>query len=135
MKHLENQVLSNFQYGFRPAHSCEAQLITLVEEIHHSLDCHHQVDLIMLDFSKVFDTVPHSHLIHKLKHCGINNKLHKWLTTWLTQRSQHVVIVGQASRVKSGVPQDTVLGPIMFLLYINDIGQNISSKIQLLANN
>ena len=92
MKHLEeNQILSNFQYGFRPAHSCEVQLLTLVEEIHHSLDCHHQVDLIMLDFSKAFDTVPHSRLLHKLRHYGITGKLHNWLTTWLTKRTQQVM--------------------------------------------
>jgi len=138
MKHLEeNQILSNFQYGFRPAHSCEAQLITLTEEIHHALDCRHQVDLIMLDFSKAFDTVPHSRLLRKLKHYGINGKLHDWLTTWLTKRTQQVVIDGQTSascRVKSGVPQGTVLGPIMFLVYINDIGQNVTSGIQLFAD-
>ena len=69
MKHLEdNHILSNFQYGFRPAHSCEAQLITLIEEIHHTLNCQHQVDLIMLDFSRAFDTVPHCCLLHKLNH-------------------------------------------------------------------
>ena len=92
----------------------------------------------MLDFSKAFDTVPHSRLLHKLKHYGIDGKLHNWLTTWLTKRTQQVVIDGQTSihkRVKSGVPQGTVLGPIMFLLYINDIGQNITSKVQLFANN
>ena len=68
MKHLEdNQILSNFQYDFRPAHSCEAHLITLVEEIHHALYCCHQLYLIMLDFSKAFDIVPNSHLLHKLE--------------------------------------------------------------------
>ena len=138
IKHLEaNQVLSNFQYGFRPAHSCEAQLITLIEEIHHALNCRHQVDLIMLDFSEAFNTVPHSRLLHKLNYYGINGKLHNWLTTWLTKRTQQVVIDGKTSthrKVKSGVPQGTVLGPVMFLLYINYIGQNITSNIQQFAD-
>jgi len=69
MKHPEdNHILSNFLYGFRPADSCEAQLITLIEEIHHALDCRHQVDHIMLDFSKAFITIPNLRLLHKLNH-------------------------------------------------------------------
>jgi len=91
----------------------------------------------MLDFTKAFDTVPHSCLLHKLKHYGITGKLHNWLTTWLTKGTQQVPIDGQTStpgKVKSGVPQGTVLGPIMLLLFINDIGQNITSKIQLFAD-
>ena len=88
----------------------------------------------MLDFSKAVDAVPHSRL---LRHYNITGKLHNWLTTWLTKRTQQVMIDGQTStpsKVKSGVPQGTVLGPIMFLLFINDIGQNITSKIQLFAD-
>ena len=117
--------------------AARSQLITLVEEIYHVTNCCHQVDLIMLDFFKAFNTIFHSLLLHKLKHYGINGILHKWLTTWLTKRTQQVVIDGQASthsRVKSGVPQGTVFSPIMLLLYINDIGQDIASKIQLFAN-
>ena len=109
VKYLEdNHILRSFQYGFRPAHSCEAQLITLSEEIHHALNCCHQVDLIMLDFSKALNTVLHSCLLHKLNlYGGINGKLHNWLTIWLTYRTQQVVTGGQTSthtRVKSGVP-------------------------------
>ena len=89
MKHLEtNNILSNFQYRFRPAHSCKTQLISLVEEIKQSLDSHYHADLITLDFSKAFDTVPHTQLLNKLQHYSINRKLHKWLTTWLTNRIQ-----------------------------------------------
>ena len=89
MKHLEtNNILSDFQYGFRPAHSCETQLISLVEEIQQSLDSHYHADLIMLDFSKALDTLPHTRLLKKLQHYGINGKLHKWLATWLTNRTQ-----------------------------------------------
>ena len=109
MKHLEsNRILNEFQYGFRPGHSCQAQLISVVEEIQHALDQQHQVDLIMLDFNKVFDTVAHNRLLHKLNFYGIRDKAHKWLTTWLTQRTQRVVLDSSSSNyvnVESGVPQ------------------------------
>ena len=93
----------------------------------------------MLDFSKAFDTVLHQHLLKKLKYYGINGKLNYWLSTWLTKRSrsQRVVVDGYESkyaRVISGVPQGTVLGPVMFLLYINNINNNISSPLRLFAN-
>ena len=138
MKHLElHHILNEFQYGFRPGHSCQAQLISIVEEIQYALDQHHQADLIMLDFSKAFDTVPHNRLLHKLKFYGIREKAHEWLSIWLTQRIQRVVLDGQSSsyvNVASGVPQGTVLGPILFLLYINDISTVINSSIRLFAD-
>ena len=85
MNYLEsNHILNNYQYGFRSSHSCQAQLISIIEELQLALDCHHQVDLLMLDFSKAFDTVPHQHL---LKYYGINGKLYYWLSIWLTKRS------------------------------------------------
>ena len=68
MNHLEfNHILNDYQYGFRSSHSCQAQLISIIEELQLALDCHHQVDLLMLHFSKAFDTVPHQHLLKKLK--------------------------------------------------------------------
>jgi len=76
----------------------------------------------MLDFCKAFDTVAHNHLLNKLKYYGIQGKIYEWLYTWLTQRTQRVVLDGFTSnyvKVESGVPQGTVLGPIMFLLYIS----------------
>ena len=138
MNYLEsNHILNDYQYGFRSSHSCQAQLISIIEELQLALDCHHQVDLLMLDFSKAFDTVPHQHLLKKLKYYGINGKLYYWLSTWLTKRSQRVVVDGYESkyaRVISGVPQGTVLGPVMFLLYINNINNNISSSLRLFAD-
>ena len=95
MNYLEsNHILNDYQYGFRSSHSCQAQLISIIEELQLALDCHHQVDLLMLDFSKAFDTVPHQHLLKKLKYYGINGKLYYWLSTWLTKRSQRVVVDG-----------------------------------------
>ena len=138
MNHLElHHILNNFQYGFRSGHSCQAQLISIVEEIQYALDHHHHVDLIMLDFCKAFDTVAHHRLLNKLKFYGIKGKVYDWLSIWLTQRSQRVVLDNSSSnyvQVESGVPQGTVLGPIMFLLYINDITVGISSSLRLFAD-
>ena len=138
MNYLEsNHILNDYQYGFRSSHSCQAQLISIIEELQLALDYHHQVDLLMLDFSKAFDTVPHQHLLKKLKYYGINGKLYYRLSIWLTKRSQRVVVDGYKSKyakVISGVPQGTVLGPVMFLLYINNINNNIYSSLRLFAD-
>ena len=123
------------KYGFKSSHSCQAQLISIIKEFQLTLDCHHQLDLIMFHFSKAFDTVSHQHLLKKLSLYGIDGKLHHWLSTWLTKRSQRIVIDGCESeyvRVLSGVPQGTVSGPAMFLQYIIDINDNMSSPLDYL---
>ena len=125
------------EHGFRTKHSCESQLIITTEEIQRSVDQKKQVDIIILDFSKAFDTVAHKRLLIKLKHYGIQSNTHNWINSWLTNRTQKVVIDGDCSNpanVTSGVPQGTVLGPLMFLLYINDISLDTKSKIRLFAD-
>ncbi len=138
MLHLESHdILVDYQHGFRQKRSCESQLVTTVEDIAKHLDKKEQVDMLILDFSKAFDVVPHRRLLRKLEHYGIKGKLLAWIEAWLTQRHQCVAVEGETScksRVKSGVPQGTVLGPLMFLLYINDIGDNILSKLRLFAD-
>ena len=114
------------------------QLVLLVDEILKAMDSHHQVDLLLIDFSKAFNTVDHNKLLLKLAHYGIQSNTHQWIATWLTTRTQKVIVEGERSkdkRVLSGVPQGTVLGPLMFLLYINDIDTNICSSIRLFAHN
>ena len=96
-----------------------------------------KTDLIVLDFSKAFDVVPHQRLLHKLDHYGIRGHTLYWIQNFLTSRTQKVVVDGSFSdtaHVGSGVPQGTVLGPILFLCYINDLPSSVSSDVQLFAD-
>lgn len=138
VNHLENfDILCEHQHGFRPRRSCETQLLSTVHHIFDGVDKTKQVDAIILDFEKAFDVVSHKRLLHKLKHYGIRNSLLPWISDFLTNREQSVVIQGRSSNpvhVDSGVPQGTVLGPLLFLCYINDLPDNITSKVCLFAD-
>ena len=134
MGHLDaHHVLVNYQHGFRRGHSYESQPITIVEHLVRNLDHGKQTDLLLLDFSKAFDTVPHKRLLKKLDHYGIHGKLIKWIESWHCGRTHTVVVNGSQSSpvtITSGVPHGTVLGPLMSLLYINDTGlQNNNLRI------
>ena len=96
------------------------------------MNARQQTDLLFLDFSKAFDTVPHRRLLSKLNFYGVRGQLHHWISSWLTEQYQRVIVDGKSSDampVKSGVPQGMVLGPLMFLVYINDINENITYSI------
>ena len=96
-----------------------------------------QIDVAVLDFSKAFDVVPHQRLLGKLQHYGINGHILKWISEFLSGRTQCVVVDGAASSwsaVESGVPQGTVLGPLLFLLYINDLPDCVESQVRLFAD-
>ena len=138
MDHIDtNNILINNQHGFRSGFSCQTQLISLIDDIAYAMDNHYQTDLILLDFSKAFYTVLHRRLLAKLQYYKIDNLVWKWIQSWLTKRSQSVVVDGASSKlvsVLSGIPQGTVLGPLMFLLYINDITDGVSSALRLFAD-
>ncbi len=120
MGHLDrNNILVNHQHGFRAKRSCETQLIETISDLSKNLDEKRQMDVLILDFSKAFDTVPHNRLTKKLDYYGIRGNTQTWIHNWLTSRMQQVVIDGETSEnevVKSGVPRGAVSGPLMFLL-------------------
>ena len=138
MSYFDSQnILSPQQHGFRSKHSCETQLIGFTQEISDNMENGQQTDVIIMDFSKAFDKVDHHKLIHKLKHMGIDNKVTNWIQSFLRNRSQQVQVEGKQSEklpVLSGVPQGSVLGPCLFLAYINDLPDSIRSRARLFAD-
>jgi hypothetical protein len=133
-----NKILTNAQHGFCKKRSCESQLIITIHDIASKLERDSQVDIILLDFAKAFDKVPHHRLLHKLEYYGVNPKTNRWIHSFLEIRKQSVILEGTVSKqvpVLFGVPQGTVLGLLLFLAHINDMPETAtSSEIKLFAD-
>ena len=133
----ENNLISPNQSGFRHGDSCVNQLLAITHEIYKSFDEGFEVRGVFLDISKAFDKVWHDGLLLKLNQNGISGNLFKLLRDFLSYRKQRVVLNGQHSswdNVNAGVPHGSILGPLLFLIYINDLSNNLSSNCKLFAD-
>ena len=133
----DHKLYSPCQHGFRRSRSCVTNLLEVMENLTDYLDDGTPVDMLYLDFRKAFDAVPHLRLLAKLKSYGIDNNIYNWIKDFLMNRSQRVRVenaYSERAEVLSGIPQGSILGPILFTIFINDIAEVVESGCRIFAD-